>query len=143
MVFYPACGMHHTMELIEPLILNQDDNIAEYNINVITELGKNLGLDISKLKRSSNHNTEKKSSDRLCEITIKEGGSVYLCGGGADGYQKDSVFKESGLALCHQNFSHPLYHQHVSSHFVKGLSIIDALMNLGTKGVGKILGCGR
>ena len=67
------------------------------------------------------------------------GGNVYLCGGGAVGYQKDEVFESSGINLLYQNFLHPAYPQFTSNEFVSGLSVVDALMNLGFEGVQRLL----
>jgi hypothetical protein len=63
-----------------------------------------------------------------------------LCGGGADAYQDEAVFKDSGLNLQYQKFVHPIYPQRNRPEFISGLSIIDALMNLGFQGVRKLLG---
>ena len=54
-----------------------------------------------------------------------------MCGGGADGYQDEKIFKDSGLTLIFQNFVHPIYTQRENENFTQGLSIIDAVMNLG------------
>ena len=54
-----------------------------------------------------------------------------MCGGGADGYQKKELFEKSNVKLLHQEFVHPKYNQQKQQEFVKGLSIIDCLMNIG------------
>ena len=63
----------------------------------------------------------------------------FTCGGGADGYQDESLFELYGLKLQHQSFKHPLYSQQGQQNFVSGLSVIDAVMNLGWNGVGELL----
>jgi len=59
------------------------------------------------------------------------GGTAYLCGGGAGGYQEDTKFLEAGLELRYQQFQHPVYAQIKTGTFMPGLSIIDVLMNCG------------
>jgi len=61
-------------------------------------------------------------------------GETNICGG-ADGYQDETVFSESGVTLFYQNFIHLVYPQRGQEDFVAGLSIIDAAMNLGWDGV--------
>jgi len=57
-----------------------------------------------------------------------------MCGGGAEGYQDELLFQDAGIELKHQNYKHPVYNQEGSVEFQPGLSIIDAVMNLGWEG---------
>ena len=127
------------MSLLAPLLMNLEPNITAYNISLVTAVAQRLGLDISKLRRASELPHEGVSNELLCSITKSVGGSVYLCGGGADGYQDETVFQRSGVSLARQNFTHPEYLQHGRSNFDPGLSIIDAAMNLGWDEVQKIV----
>ena len=130
---------NETMDLIAPLLLSPEANIAEYNIRAITAIVHRLGLDTDKLKRSSTLPHEGSSNELLCSLTQLVGGDTYMCGGGADGYQDEAVFNERGVKLRHQSFVHPIYPQRGREDFVAGLSIIDAAMNLGWTVVGKLL----
>ena len=67
------------------------------------------------------------------------GGKKYFCGGGAMGYQQDDAFEKAGIVLLYQNFVCPTYSQFERQNFISGLSIIDALMNLGLNGVRDLL----
>jgi hypothetical protein len=127
---------NETMTIIKPLLLNPEPNIAEYNIKAVTRIVRELGLDPAKLRRSSDFPAEGHSNELLCSLTRLAGGETYMCGGGADGYQDDELFEQRGVKLQYQNFSHPVYPQRGQQEFVAGLSVIDALMNLGWKGVG-------
>jgi len=124
-----------TMELIVPLLLSPEANIAEYNIHTITAIVKSIGLDTDKIKRSSALSHEGSSNALLCSLTQLAGGDTYMCGGGADGYQDPLVFEAAGVTLARQDFNHPVYDQMGDGVFLRGLSIIDALMNLGLTGV--------
>jgi len=119
------------IERVGPLLMNPENSIAEYNIKAVMELASAFGLTPTKFKRSSDLQCEGTSNELLCAITRSVGGDTYLCGGGAEGYQKDEVFAASGIKLRHQNFQHPIYPQKSHTEFVPGLSIIDALMNQG------------
>ena len=53
--------------------------------------------------------------------------------------QEDDKFAANNIELVYQNFSHPTYEQFNSDFFIPGLSILDALMNLGSVGTKKVL----
>jgi hypothetical protein len=127
------------MTVVEPLLLNQDQNIAAYNIHAIAALCRALGIDTAKLQISSALPHTGNSNELLCSITHAVGGSLYMCGGGADGYQDASVFENAGIELRYQAFAHPVYPQHRLAEFVPGLSVIDAVMNLGWNATAKLL----
>lgn len=134
---HPFCK--ETMEVIEPLVLNPERNIAEFNMNAVLEIAKNIDLDISNIRKSSEFAFPYNSNELLCEITKTVGGKTYMCGGGADGYQEEQVFNNLGLSLSYQNFKHPQYPQRGCNGFAPGLSIIDAAMNLGWNNIKSLL----
>lgn len=124
-----------TMDLIEPLLMNPEDAIADYNFGLVESLSSALGLGSAKLVRSSRLGIESTSTQRLIDLTRAAGCEVYLSGGGAQGYQDVALFESSGIRFELQSFAHPEYEQHGGGAFVPGLSIIDALMNRGTTAV--------
>lgn len=125
--------------VITPLLLNPEENIAEYNIHAVTVIAKILGLDNSKLRRSSACLAMGASNELLCNLTRALDGNVYICGGGASGYQDDRFFAEQGIDLKYQDFKHPVYSQRGRTDFAPGLSVIDAAMNTGWQGVRRML----
>lgn len=128
-----------TIEMFLPLLLNEESNIADYNIHAITAILDYLGLDTSKLKRSSLSPFQTSSNELLCDLTLHAGGSTYLCGGGADAYQDEAVFVNKGIELRFQEFKHPVYVQKGGKEIVPGLSIIDAMMNIGLEATKALL----
>jgi hypothetical protein len=128
-----------TMDILNPLLMNPENNIAEYNIHAVTALALALGLDTSKLRRSSAYPTTGSATKLLCSLTQAVGADIYLCGGGADGYQDNAIFGAHGIVLRYQRFHHPTYPQHQRMSFMPGLSIVDAAMNLGFGALGSLL----
>ena len=128
-----------SMDILEPLLMNPEPNIAEYNIHAVTVLASVLGLNHVMLTRSSAYSITTASTLRLCELTRVVGANTYLCGGGAGDYQDDQLFSSHGLALEYQKFSHPVYPQHRSHSFFPGLSIIDPMMNIGLAATSKLI----
>lgn len=128
-----------TMALIEPLICNPENNLARYNSDAIKAIAQRLGLSTDKFHCSSAMGEDQQASEMLIALTREVGGNTYMCGGGAAGYQQDTAFSAAGVDLAYQNFRHPEYHQIRAKEFVAGLSIIDALMNVGVDGVRAML----
>ena len=128
-----------TIELLAPLILNKEANVSEYNIRTITAIMQRIGMDTNKLHRSSNLGETGSSNEQLCSITKRLSGNVYMCGGGADGYQDDSIFERHGIELVYQNFQPSTYPHRGYKSFHPGLSIIDGAMNLGWAGTKQML----
>jgi hypothetical protein len=124
--------------LVTELVSNPDDRIARFNEANVRHIAETLGLDTSKLVRSSDVAAAGQSTDLLIELTVAVGGDAYMPGGDAYRYQEDEKFAARGVALAPQDFSHPEYPQTVTP-FVPGLSIVDALMNCGIDGTRALL----
>lgn len=129
------------MALLEPLIRNPERQLARYNGHAIIALLEALNLRGPKIHWASEFGVDATGTERLIGLIKALRGSVYLCGGGADGYQDDGAFARAEIVLQYQNFAHPTYAQHSTRTFVSGLSIIDALMNLGVAGTRALFMC--
>jgi hypothetical protein len=128
-----------TMAWLEPLILLPEGNLARYNMAVIRAIADQIGLRHNHCVTSSSLGGQGQASELLINLTRNVGGDCYLCGGGASGYQQDEAFASAGVELRYQSFTHPIYTQHGGHAFIQGLSIVDALMNLGFEGVGQMV----
>lgn len=127
------------MDTIQPLIINTEPNVAAYNARAIYTIAEKIGIDTKKIKLSSGLTKSGSSNELLISITKFAGGDTYMCGGGADGYQDEQLFIEQGIKLQHQQFKHPVYPQFKRTEFIPGLSIIDALMNVGFDGTSELV----
>jgi hypothetical protein len=126
--------------VVEALLRNPESNLAEYNIHVISTLAERMGYPVNLFVRSSSlQSAGEVSTDRLVKIVSEVGGGAYLYGGGAVDYQENEKFANIGLEVIAQNFTYPAYPQFNVAEFVPGLSVIDALMNLGFAGTRDIL----
>lgn len=128
-----------TLDFIAPLIVNPESNMAKYNFTAIKSIAGYVGLSSEKFLFSSNFELKGQGTEMLIELTRVAGGGTYMCGGGAEGYQDNEAFAAAGINLLHQNYQHPIYPQIARDDFVPGLSIIDALMNLGRDRVNGLL----
>lgn len=128
--------------LLSEWIGNPTSSLAEFNTASIHGVATLLGLDTRKLVRGSSLEAEGSATDLLIAMTRAAGGTGYLCGGGADGYQEDEKFQAAGLELVYQGFTPAPYPQGKVAEFVPGLSVVDALMWRGPAGTRALLGGG-
>lgn len=120
-----ARNVEAAMKLLEPLLMNDNQNIATYNMTAIRAISEALGLK-ERFVVQSELGTEKSSTDLLIEIVQSLKCDAYLAGGGASGYQEDSKFSEAGVELIYQDFQPSNYKG--TRDFIPGLSVIDYLM---------------
>lgn len=126
-------------ELLLPLIRNPERSIASYNWAALRALLEALGLRADHIRWASDMHSSATGTARLIAVTQTLGGTTYMCGGGAEGYQDDQEFVRCGVELLYQNYAHPVYPQQGTDAFVPGLSIIDALANVGVEGTHALL----
>lgn len=116
--------------IVEEFLLSQELNMSKRNLTFIFQIMELLQIK-TQVCYSSNMNCQENSTKLLVEILKKKQGNTYLCGGGASGYQQDELFNQAGIEVIYNNFNHPIYPQFNVKSFIPGLSIIDALMNVG------------
>lgn len=113
-------------------------NLCEKNTQFIKEVMRKLDIG-TEMVFSSQMRPQFSSNEMLIDLLKKANASVYLCGSGAGEYQKDELFLQEGIAVKYNSFVQPVYKQFNSVQFIKGLSIIDVLMNLGFNGSKELL----
>jgi hypothetical protein len=126
---------------LNALISNPESNVSQYNSSTVLGLSGKLGINSNKFYWSSKLAHGGNSNELLASLTKAVGGESYLTGKGASAYLDGNIYKVAGIQLIHQNFQHPEYVQYNSSEFVAGLSIVDALMNIGFQNVTELLMC--
>jgi hypothetical protein len=117
-------------EFIFDLINFSADNIADYNINFITKVSQRLGID-TKLVKSSDFNITSTSTQRLIDLIKSIDGNIYLSGSGGDNYQEHEMYKNGGIELIYNKMPSFTYAQLKTGEFIGGLSIVDAIFNIG------------
>jgi WbqC-like protein family len=125
MNFKQSATVERARHLLDPLLLDPETNLASFNIAAITAIAGHLGL-TTPLIRQSSLNWSGQGTELLISLVKGVGGTAYLAGGGASGYQEDHLFAEAGIKLVYQNFQPRPYGQH--DNFLPGLSVIDYLM---------------
>lgn len=121
------------------LIDSSSNDLCSLNKSVINHFVTIFDLKKTSIRYSSDLSIETASTQRLIDISKRVGCDAYLEGGGATGYQEDSLFHSQGVSLIKQNFVHPSYPQKGSPQFVMGLSVLDALFNCGIDETKKLI----
>ncbi|MGH8196514.1 MAG: WbqC family protein [Woeseiaceae bacterium] len=121
-----SANFARAMEVIEPLVLNAETRLAEFNMHAIEMICRVLGVR-GRLVRQTELPMHRQATGLLIDITKAMGCNTYLCGGGAQEYQQDEQFAREGVRLEHQNFSPQPYRE--PERFIPGLSVIDYLMH--------------
>jgi len=117
-------------EFIFALINFEADNLADYNMNFIQKISEKLNFKTHFIE-SSKFNIHSKSTQRLVELIEKVEGTVYLSGTGGDEYQEHNIYTNKKIEVIYNTMPNFEYHQPKGEAFIKGLSIIDALFNVG------------
>jgi hypothetical protein len=136
-------GRHPYFEEVDgelgPLVSGRQSSLLEYNVSLIAAITQRLGLSDEKFRLGSALGVKSHATQRLVDGTTILGGSVYLTGGGSQGYQDDQLFENAGIAVEYQNFRTRPYPQKGMDNFVAGLSILDCLFNIGWEATTELL----
>ena len=127
--------------LVREILKQPTDTLVELNEHGVRVLAETLELDTTRLVRASDLDADAGSTELLVQLTRAAGGSAYLSGDGAGGYQEDELFARAGLELLYQQFEQHPYPQ-LGDGFTPGLSIVDALFSVGAERTRALLGGG-
>ena len=104
-------------------------NLANFNIHMITNIARLLGID-TKFVKSSDFPTSKNRSEKLAHILDSIGSNSYYSPIGAREYiEQDGTLQRDGVSISYQNFVCQQYPQ-ILKGFVPNLSIIDMMFNV-------------
>ncbi|SFV66046.1 hypothetical protein MNB_SV-3-342 [hydrothermal vent metagenome] len=117
-------------EFIFDLINFEANNLADYNINFIEKIAEKLDLNTQFVK-SSKFNIQTTSTQRLIDLIKNVNGNIYLSGSGGDNYQEHDLYEKENIKLIYNKMPKFEYSQLKTDNFLQGLSIIDAIFNLG------------
>ena len=111
--------------------------VADLNTDLIKLISEWLGIG-SRIVKSSDFGVEKTSDDRLIRLVQAVGGTHYLSGKGGENYQDPEKFFAAGVGLLYSGFQSTPHVQTGGQEFVPGLSVVDALFNIGADGIRSI-----
>lgn len=119
--------------IIRRIISQRSRNLAEYLAGAIAEMACVLGVDTDIVPSSRRYgNAHLRGVDRVVDICRKECASTYVNAVGGRALYDQLRFAAEGVELQFLSMRATPYPQRCAS-FVAGLSIIDALMELGVE----------
>lgn len=116
---------------------SNNNSLIERNMSFIDEALNILDIDVE-IVYSSKLDPHGSSNELLIDLLKKINADIYLSGDGAEGYQKNDMFFQAGITTKKNSFV-PIPYVQQQVHFMSGLSIIDALLNLGARGVKRLI----
>ena len=114
-------------------------SISDLNCWLVEKISNQLGL-VCDFRRSSTMDLLSKSDNRLVDIVLKVAkDGTYYSGHGASSYQDPRKFAEAELGFTYSSFEQKAYPQFNSAVHVTGLSVLDALFNIGWDATARML----
>jgi ribosomal protein S18 acetylase RimI-like enzyme len=121
-------------EIAELIRRHSGGSLSEMNSDLILQVSRWLGL-TAQVVKSSDFNVDEVSDERLIRLVQLVGGSCYLSGKGGGNYQDPMKFHAAGIGLAYSNFKPVAYRQGGGGEFMPGLSVLDALFNIGAAAI--------
>ncbi|MDP1571624.1 MAG: WbqC family protein [Vicinamibacterales bacterium] len=124
--------------VVESCVMDGAPLLADYNLGAITAIAARIGVPTAHCVRSSTLGVEGAKTDLLVSLVRRVGGTAYLAGGGAGGYQDDGCFQAAGIDVQYQDYTPAPYPQRGRDTFLPGLSVLDALFHCGFAATGRL-----
>ena len=123
---------------LSPHFTDPETHLASFNLSLLRTLLSLLGVE-TPLVRASQLAVPGQGSRHLLDLVRAAGGSAYLSGPSGRSYLDEKLFTQFGIPIHYGHYESTPYAQHGSQHFVPGLSIVDALCNIGVDAVRETL----
>ena len=125
---------------VKRLLETRWERLADINQASLDILRDAFGI-TTPLACSSELAVEGARGDLILNICKAVGATQYVVGfGGSRGYLDEAAFAEAGVKIVQHQFPHPEYRQCGKGPFIKGLSAIDMLFNVGPESRQILLG---
>src|SRR5262249_40672259 len=114
---------------IREILCARWDKLVDLNIALLEFAREALQI-TTPMVRSSAMEVKGQRSSLLLDICVATGASAFLGGmGGSRDYLEHDAFAAAGMGVSWQDFAHPVYPQCGTAPFIKGLSVVDLLLN--------------
>lgn len=129
------------LPMVEGLMAQKTDSLAAFNMTTVTTIATALGIErrfecSSKLMDGTAGEAGSALLAGLCQAV---GADTYLAGDGAGGYERPEEYALRGITLMRNQFVCRPYPQVGATEFVPGLTVLDALFNLGVDGTRRLI----
>lgn len=116
---------------LEEILLAKRERLIALNMEIIEFIKESFNIDTQIVYASKlGYRKTTDASEDLIRIAQAVNADVYLSGNGGTAYLKENLFRQAGIELQYQKFTHPAYRQRYPG-FACNLASIDALFNVG------------
>jgi hypothetical protein len=116
-------------DFFEDTYNHQWETLVELNEYMLRWFLDTLGIKTA-VESAEDHDFQGHKGDLILDMCHKLGAEVYIFGAQGKDYTDEVAFREAGITLIFQDYSHPVYPQ-LHGNFQSHLSIIDLLFNCG------------
>jgi WbqC-like protein family len=113
------------LELIEPLLVEDRELLADLTIDLTVALARELGIE-AEFVRSSSLGVSGERMDRLMGVLERVGATHYVSGPSARSYMDEGRLEQAGISLEYMTYDYPAYEQ-LHGEFEPQVSVIDLL----------------
>ena len=124
-------------KLFEQIYSEDCKFLSDLNIALIERLKAAFGVGQAPAVKSSEFSLRQDPTDRLIDICKQLEADTYLSGPDGVKYMDLDRFKQSGIQVVVQEFTHPVYPQ-LFGEFQSHMSVVDLLFNCGPEGIERI-----
>lgn len=118
--------------VIENILVKKWELLVDLNVDLLNDIFSLLDITAMTELTSDMEISSLTTTGRIIDICRNAGATEYLSGKTGRDYLDIDLFEKSGIKLSFHDFEHPVYNQRFGE-FIPNLSIIDYLMNNGTK----------
>jgi hypothetical protein len=125
-------GFDEVYDILCSAFKKESKFLIDYNIPLIIEFSRYLGFNVKFLLSSElDKSINKTGKEKILEINKDLNADVYISGTGQGSrrYIDEEDYLKSGISLQWQEFKFKEYPQIKSETFIKGLSVIDLVLN--------------
>lgn len=122
------------LSIFDDVASTRISNLADISIASEMALARYFGLvDDCRFHDSRNFSISGSGSQRLLDLTINFGGTIYITGHGAQKYLRHEIFERAGIAVEYMNYQFSNYPQ-LHGPFTPYVTALDLVANCGSEG---------
>ena len=136
---YSSCNhFDEVFNLVEKVLSQKSKFLIDYTLLSMELILNKISYNKKNIFVQSKEEINGKKNDLIINICKHFGSNYYLSGEGAKKYIDENYLKKNNIKHSFNNFTHPKYQQD-GDRFIKDLSVIDCVFNIGFKDFRKII----
>lgn len=125
-------------DVLEKAIYTDSNKLVDINLAIIKGFAEKLDIK-PKFVMASSLDVSGKKSDLVLSLCEAVNATTYIAGPSGRDYMDLESFKEAGIEVKFNDYTHPVYEQRKTEEFTPYMSIVDLTMNCGFKEAKRII----